>query len=107
MESTLEHFRQGAFSGDADGITDWLAFSFFTALGQDFTTIDPHTGAARVLVGVHLILSAGWALVLFAAVMSYIGPKLDEIAGRHTKKGGNGAAVAARRSQGDGCEPAW
>ena len=82
----LEHFRPGAFGGAGAGIDDWLSFAFFTALGQDFTSVTPVSLGARVLVGTHLILSAGWALVLFAAVMSSIGPKLDRIARRHAKE---------------------
>lgn len=76
----LERFHPGAFADPGTGIMDWLSFAFFTALGQDFITITPVSVAARMLVGVHLILSAGWALVLFAAVMTSIRPKLDRIA---------------------------
>ena len=87
----LGHFRPGAFAaadaGASAGIADWFSFAFFTALGQDFTTVAPVSVSARVLVGAHLILSAGWALVLFAAVMSSIGPKLDRIARRHAEEG--------------------
>ena len=79
---TLERLGPGSFAGAGAEITDWLSFAFFTALGQDFATVTPVSLSARVLVGAHLILSAGWALVLFAAVMSSIGPKLDRIA-RH------------------------
>ncbi len=79
---TLERLGPGSFAGAGAGITDWLSFAFFTALGQDFATVAPVSLSARVLVGAHLILSTGWALVLFAAVMSSIGPKLDRIA-RH------------------------
>ena len=78
----LGRFQPGAFTDAATGIADWLSFAFFTALGQDFTTVAPVSVAARMLVGVHLILSAGWALVLFAAVMSSIKPRLDRIAHR-------------------------
>ncbi|MYA64780.1 MAG: hypothetical protein F4139_13170 [Gemmatimonadetes bacterium] len=85
---TLERFSPGAFAGveAGTGITDWLSFSFFTALGQDFLTMAPSSVGARLLVGVHLIFSAGWAVVLFAAVMSSIGPKLDRIARRHLEE---------------------
>jgi len=76
---TLERFSPGAFAGAGTGITDWLSFAFFSALGQDYATVAPVSLAARMLVGVHLVLSAGWALVLFAAVMSSIRPKLDQI----------------------------
>jgi len=71
------------------GITDWLSFAFFAALGQDFLTMAPSSVGARLLVGLHLIFSAGWAVVLFAAVMSSIGPKLDRIARRHAEEPGD------------------
>jgi len=76
---TLERFHPGAFADAGSGITEWLSFAFFTALGQDYATVAPVSIAARLLVGVHLFCSAGWALVLFAAVMSSIRPKLDQI----------------------------
>ena len=85
----LERFQPGAFASAGTGITEWLSFAFFTALGQDFTTATPASVGASVLVGVHLILSAGWAVVMFAAVMSSIGPRLDRIARRHAEQGGD------------------
>ena len=81
----LERFQPGAFADAGAGIAEWLSFSFFTALGQEFAAAEPVSAAARILVGVHLIISAGWAVVLFAAVMSSIGPKLDQIARRHAE----------------------
>ena len=78
----LELFQPGAFAGAGGGITEWLSFAFFNALAQDYANFAPVSVGARVLVGAHLILSVGWALVLFAAVMSSIGPKLDRIARR-------------------------
>ena len=83
----LERFSPGAFAGAGTGITAWVSFAFFTALAQDYATVVPASGAARALVGTHLILSVGWALVLFAAVMSSIQPKLDRIARRHADEG--------------------
>ena len=85
----LGRFQPGAFAdiGADTGITDWLSFSFFTALGQDFIAIAPVSVSARLLVGAHLILSGGWAVVLFAAVMTSIGPKLDRIARRGGEDG--------------------
>lgn len=82
----LERFRPGAFTDDG-GITDWLSFSFFSALAQDYSTIVPVSMSARVLVGTHIILTVGWALVLFAAVMSSIHPRLNRIARRHEEEG--------------------
>ena len=79
----LERFSPGAFADAGTGITGWVSFSFFTALAQDFAAITPVSAAARMLVGVHLVLSVGWALVLFAAVMTSIEPKLARIARRH------------------------
>ena len=82
---TLERFRPGAFT-DGGGLGDWLSFSFFSALAQDYSTIVPVSMSARLLVGAHLILTVGWALVLFAAVMSSIQPRLDRIARRHEEE---------------------
>ena len=83
----LERFQPGAFSSAGTGVVDWLSFAFFNALAQDYAAIVPVSVAARALVGAHLILSVGWALVLFAAVMSSIQPRLDRIARRHAEEG--------------------
>ena len=82
----LERFSPGAFADAATGITGWVSFSFFTALAQDYAAITPVSAAARMLVGVHLVLSVGWALVLFAAVMTSIEPKLTRIARRRAEE---------------------
>ena len=86
---TFERFNPGAFAGvdDATGIAEWLSFAFFNALAQDYVALAPVSLGARVLVGAHLILSVGWALVLFAAVMTSIGPKLERIARRRGEEG--------------------
>ena len=84
----LERFSPGSFAGAANaGIGDWMSFSFFSALAQDYTGITPVTATARVLVGARLVLSVGWALVVFAAVMSAIQPQLERIARRNTQLG--------------------
>ena len=80
---TLERFSPGAFADAGTGLAGWVSFSFFTALAQDYAAVVPVSAAARMLVGVHLVLSVGWALVLFAAVMTSIEPKLARIARRH------------------------
>ena len=80
---TLERFAPGSFTGaSAAGIGDWVSFSFFAAVVADYTGIAPATAPARMLVGLQLILSVGWALVVFAAVMSSIQPQLERIARR-------------------------
>ena len=86
---TVERFGPGSFAGAGGGFSDWLSFAFFTALGQDYAAVTPVSASARALVGTHLILSAGWALVLFAAVMSSIGPKLNRIARHLAEDGGD------------------
>ncbi|MYA34869.1 MAG: hypothetical protein F4164_06930 [Gemmatimonadales bacterium] len=86
---TLEHFSPGAFADAGTGIVDWLFFAFFAGLAQDFATIAPVSVGARALVGLHLILSAGWVVVLFAAVMTSIGPKLERIARRRAEESGD------------------
>ena len=86
---TLERFSPGAFANAGTGLAEWVSFSFFTALAQDYAAIVPNSAAARTLVGIHLILSVGWALVLFAAVMTSIEPKLAQIARRHAEEDGD------------------
>ncbi|MYH08630.1 MAG: hypothetical protein F4143_00395 [Gemmatimonadales bacterium] len=82
----LERFSPGAFADAAVGIKEWIFFAFFTGLAQDYATIAPVSDSARALVGLHLILSAGWVVVLFAAVMSFVGPRLERIARRHAEE---------------------
>ena len=82
----LERFSPGAFADAGVGVKEWLFFAFFTGLAQDYATVVPVSDGARLLVGAHLILSAGWIVVLFAAVMSFIGPKLERIARRHAEE---------------------
>ena len=89
----LGRFSQDAFSGDgaASGIVDWIAFSFFTSLARDYSEIIPQSLSARALVAGHLVLSIGWGLVVFAAVMSYLQPQIERIA-RREKTDGDGPA---------------
>ena len=83
----LERFSPGSFAGAADaGIGDWISFSFFSALAQDYTGITPVSAAAGMLVGARLVISVGWALVVFAAVMSAIQPQLERIARRNAPR---------------------
>ncbi len=77
----LARFSAGAFAGAEDaGIGEWIAFAFFQALAQDYPGIVPVSSGAWLLVGVQAILMVGWALVVFAAVMSSIQPRLERIA---------------------------
>ena len=77
----LARFDPGAFSGaEGAGIGEWIAFAFFRALAQDYPGIVPVSPGAWLLVGVQVILAVGWALVVFAAVMSSIQPRLERIA---------------------------
>ena len=81
----LERFVPGSFAGAGDaGIGDWVSFSFFSAIAQDYSGMTPVSAAARTLVGVRLLLSVGWALVVFSAMMTAIQPQLERIARRDT-----------------------
>ena len=81
----LERFAPGSFVGAAQaGIGDWVSFSFFSAFTQNYSGITPASVPARMVVGIQLVLSVGWALVVFAAVMSSIQPQLERIARRGT-----------------------
>ena len=84
----LERFVPGSFSGAADaGVLDWIAFSFYSAIADPSSAIGAVSATARFLVGTQLVFSIGWALVVFAAVMSAIQPQLDEISRRRAKGG--------------------
>lgn len=77
----LARFDADAFSGaEGAGIGEWIAFAFFRALAQNYPGIVPVSPGAWLLVGVQVILAVGWALVVFAAVMSSIQPRLERIA---------------------------
>ena len=83
----LERFYPGSFAVATDaGIGDWISFSFFSALAEEYTGITPVSTVARMLVGLRLVVSVGWALVVFAAVMSAVQPQLDRIARRNAQQ---------------------
>ena len=84
---TLARFSPGSFTGVGDdtGILDWVWLSFFTALARDYPDIVPASAGARALVAFQLLPSIGWALVVFAAVMSSIQPRLERIARRRSQ----------------------
>ena len=85
----LARFSPGAFTGAADaGIGEWIAFSFFRALARDYPGIVPVSSGAWLLVGVQAVLTVGWALVVFAAVMSSIQPRLERIARQTVQSAG-------------------
>ena len=84
----LERFVPGSFSGAANaGVLDWIAFSFYSAIADPGSAIRGVSGTARFLVGTQLVFSIGWALVVFAAVMSAIQPQLDAISRRRAENG--------------------
>ena len=68
---------------------DWVAFSFLGALTRDYTAIVPVSPAAWALEGAQMILSVGWVLVVFAAVMSSIQPQLERLARRNSERDGD------------------
>ena len=84
----LERFVPGSFNGAANaGVLDWIAFSFYSAIADPSSAIRAASGFSRFLVGTQLVFSIGWALVVFAAVMSAIQPQLDAISRRRTENG--------------------
>lgn len=84
----LERFVPGSFDGAAGAnVLDWTAFSFYSAIADPSSTIRAVSGTARFLVGTQLVFSIGWALVVFAAVMSAIQPQLDAISRRRAENG--------------------
>ncbi len=61
-------------------MNDWLFFSFFNATAQDYNQLQPASNLARLLVGSQLIVNVGWAVVVFAAVMSLVQPQMKKLA---------------------------
>lgn len=87
----LDRFVPGSFSGTAGAnVLNWISFSFYSAIADPSSTIRAVSGPARFLVGTQLVFSIGWALVVFAAVMSAIQPQLDAISRRRAQNGENG-----------------
>jgi len=58
---------------------DWLFYSLFTAIGQQYTGINPTSGWSRLLVSLENIFCLGWMVVVFAAVMAYLQPRLESV----------------------------
>jgi len=84
----LERFVPGSFEGAAGaGVLDWIAFSFYSAIADPSSAVRAASGFSRFLVGTQLVFSIGWALVVFAAVMSAIQPQLDAISRRRAENG--------------------
>ena len=84
----LERFVPGSFSGAAEtGVVDWISFSFYSAIADPSSAIRAASGFARFLVATQLVFSIGWALVVFAAVMSAIQPQLEAISRRRAQNG--------------------
>lgn len=81
----LARFSPGSFVnvGQETGIMTWVSFAFFTGVGGNYTGVVPVSPGARALVGAQLIPTIGWVLVMFAAVMAYLQPKLQQIARRN------------------------
>ncbi len=83
----LERFVPGSFGGAAGaGVLDWVSFSFYSAIADPSSAIRAVSGFARFLVATQLVFSIGWALVVFAAVMSAIQPQLDAISRRRARE---------------------
>ncbi len=80
-------FQSPNFESAQPTIADWLFFSFFNATAQDYNQIIPLSTLARLSVGVQLLLSVAWAVVIFAAVMSHLQPRLQRIAEEREQNG--------------------
>ena len=76
-----ERFAPGSLSGASTAsIGDWCRV-FSRPSPGDYTGSTPVIGAARMLVGLGLVLSVEVAFVVFAAVMSSNEPRLNGIGG--------------------------
>lgn len=66
-------------AGERTSVLDWWFYSLFTATGQEYSGISPASGWARLLVSLETILCLGWIVVVFAAVMAYLQPRLERL----------------------------
>ncbi|MCA9292029.1 MAG: hypothetical protein KDA25_12935, partial [Phycisphaerales bacterium] len=85
LAAALYRYDQAAFSGtDFTGqrsvIDDFFRFAVYNVLAPDYNTVAPASGLAHLLVTLQLVFSFGWAVVVFAAVMTHVQPQLDRIA---------------------------
>lgn len=66
----------------APGRADWLFFALYSAVGTTHSPLRPDSDLAHGLVAGQSIVGVGWAVVVFAAVMSHLQPRLAKISRR-------------------------
>ncbi len=71
------HF--GAMASDPT-TSDWIFFAIYTSVAADFSAITPASNVAHLMVATQVVVGIGWALVMFAAVMTLIQSRLARLA---------------------------
>ncbi len=61
---------------------DWIFFALYSAVGTTYSALRPVSAIANGTVAAQSLLGIGWAVVVFAAVMSHLQPRLAAISQR-------------------------
>jgi hypothetical protein len=64
---------------EVPGRLDWFFFAFNRASGSSFEGVAAASDAANLVAAVQVLVTVGWAVVVFAAVMNYVQPKLQQL----------------------------
>lgn len=64
---------------DLPTTSDWIFFAIYTSVAADFSTIAPVSNVAHLMVATQVLIGIGWAVVMFAAVMTLVQPRLARL----------------------------
>lgn len=67
---------------DLPTTSDWIFFAIYTSVAADFSTIAPASNVAHLMVATQVLVGIGWAVVMFAAVMTLVQPRLARLTSR-------------------------
>jgi hypothetical protein len=70
----------------APAAMDWIFFAIYTSAAADFSPIAPASGLAHLMVATQVLIGIGWAVVMFAAVMTLVQPTLTRVAERGQRR---------------------
>lgn len=64
---------------DVPSTSDWIFFAIYTSVAADFSSIAPASNVAHLMVATQVLIGIGWAVVMFAAVMTLVQPRLARL----------------------------
>lgn len=66
--------------------SDWVFFAIYTSVAADFSAIAPRSTLAHLTVAGQVLIGIGWAVVMFAAVMTLMQPRLARLSGERRRQ---------------------